>query len=457
MRPAIFTPTPDGADAYVPGHGDLSFDVDSYELTLDYTLAGNRLVGKAVIHCRIAADPAADGVQHVEFDLHHLLKVTKLSVSGARVARFGQQRSRLFIRFEKPLAPGTPFVVTVQYQGTPGPMRGLDGDAGWEELTDGVIVASQPHGSPTWFPCNDRASSKARYRFVVTTDAGYTIVANGNLERRRHAGRRATWTYDAPQAMSPYLATLQIGPYQTRELRPAPREVRLVFPPRVREEVRRAFARQVDMIDFFSRCYGEYPFDSYTAVITDDDLEIPLESQTLSTFGANFATTDWQSQRLIAHELAHQWFGNALTAASWVDIWLHEGFACYSEWLWSEESGGPSADEQAREHGGRLNRLPQDLRLHDPGPKDMFDDRVYKRGALTLHALRRLLGDELFFALLKRWVAEHRYGLVTSEEFIELAEEMSGRPLAGFFRAWLDELPLPDLPSASASVGTRLR
>lgn len=104
----------------------------------------------------------------------------------------------------------------------------------------------------------------------------------------------------------------------------------------------------------------------------------------------------WNNERLVAHELAHQWFGNSLTAATWADIWLHEGFACYSEWLWSEASGGRSADELAREHHRKLAALPQDLLLGDPGRDDMFDDRVYKRGALTLHALRALLGDRFF-------------------------------------------------------------
>ena len=184
-------------------------------------------------------------------------------------------------------------------------------------------------------------------------------------------------------------------------------------------------------------------------VVTDDDLEIPLESQTLSTFGANFATPEWDSQRLIAHELAHQWFGNAVTAAVWEDIWLHEGFACYSEWLWSEESGGPSADEMAREHWTRLAALPQDLRLHDPGEQDMFDDRVYKRGALALHALRLRMGDAAFFDLLRRWVKENSGATVTTDRFATLADEIS--PGVGALVAeWVETLPLPPLPPLAA-------
>jgi aminopeptidase N len=252
--------------------------------------------------------------------------------------------------------------------------------------------------------------------------------------------------YDQPEPMAPYLATLQIGRYDEVEVAAGPVAIRAVLPAEHHAAFAQAFARQAEMMDVFVERFGAYPFHGgYCVVIADDVLEIPLEAQGLSIFGTNHL--DGTSERLIAHELSHQWFGNSLTASHWKDIWLHEGFACYSEWIWSEDSGGPTADALAREHHARLAALPQDLVLADPGPVDMFDDRVYKRGALTLHALRLELGEAPFFALLRRWARDHQHGTVTTAAFIELVGQMAGRSLGGLFDRWLVAVELPPLTS----------
>ncbi len=199
------------------------------------------------------------------------------------------------------------------------------------------------------------------------------------------------------------------------------------------------------MLALFSDLFGPYPFRGYTLVITDDDLEIPLEAQAMSVLGANHVDGRGGSERLVAHELAHQWFGNSLTAACWQDVWLHEGFACYAEWLWSEGSGGPVAEVLAASAWLRLSGLPQDLLLADPGPDLMFDDRVYKRGALALHAVRRAVGDEVFFPLLRSWVAGHRHGSVTTQDLLDHVAAEGGAAAASLLRRWAHERQLPAL------------
>ena len=347
------------------------------------------------------------------------------------MGRWSHRSSRIRIRFRAPVLAGRELLVTIGYRGNPGTMRGPDGPAGWEELTDGVLVAAQPHGAPTWFPCNDRMADKAVYRIAVATDPAYRVVANGALVAERRAGRRVEWVYEQRRPMSTYLATLQIGRYGAERQEGGGVPSWLVGPPARMPQVRVAFADQPRMLEVFADSFGPYPFDRYTVVVADDPLEIPLESQTISTFGLNHLSRGWEAQRLIAHELAHQWFGNAVTAASLADIWLHEGFACYGEWLWSEASGRSTTDEEAERHHAVLAQRPQDLVLTDPGPHHTFDDRVYKRGALTLHALRRTVGDEVFFALLRSWVDENRYGVVTTADFEASVLDITGDAHAG--------------------------
>ncbi len=428
-----------GADPYLPGHGDVRFQVEHYDLDLQYRVHSNHLDAKA--HLRLTA---RELLPDLVLDLHSL-EVTSLLVTGAAVARWTHRSSRIRIRFRAPVEPGTELGVSVTYRGRPRPMPGPDGPTGWEELTDGVIVAAQPHGAPTWFPCNDRMADKATYRVAVRTDPGYRVVSNGTLTEQRRIGRRVKWVHEQHQPMSTYLATVQIGRYVVEEQEGGPVPSALAAPPAQMPSVRAAFADQPRMLKTFVALFGRYPFDAYTVVVADDPLEIPLESQTLSTFGTNHLDRGWEAQRLIAHELAHQWFGNTVTAASLSDIWLHEGFACYAEWLWSEAVGRTTAQEEAERHHALLARLPQDLVLTDPGAHCAFDDRVYKRGALTLHTLRRAVGDDLFFALLRAWVDIHRYGVVTTADFEELVRDETAVDPERLLGPWLRDAALPPL------------
>ncbi len=334
-------------------------------------------------------------------------------------------------------------------------MPGLDGEAGWEELADGVIVASQPHGAPSWFPCNDRPSNKATYAIEITAPSNYLVVANGVLESKRRRSAGTTWRHVEESPMATYLATVQIGRYGVVESGSSV-PIRTVHPAGKKAASGGPFARQGEMMTAFVRLFGPYPFAAYTAVITADELDIPLEAQGLAVFGSNFATEDWDSERLVAHELAHQWFGNSVTLTSWRDIWLHEGFACYAEWLWSEESGRPSAGHHAQLHWDRLSELDQDFQLGDPGPELMFDDRVYKRGALLLHALRTEVGDDRFFDVLRAWTGRYAHGSVTTDDFIALTGELCGASVGGVFDAWLREVSLP-APARRDQRGLSLR
>jgi aminopeptidase N len=426
-------------DEYLPKNGNPGYQVSSYDLDLEYKVSINRLSGSATITAM-----TLDALQNLTLDLSNALTVSKVSVNGKRAAHFSCRGGKLRIQLASKLATGAALSIVVRYGGSPRPLRSLWGDVGFEELADGVLVAGQPNGAASWFPCNDHPSAKAAFRIQISTESRYRAVANGELVSRRVRASQTVWTYEQPEPTSTYLITLQIGIYKLAPLTRTPVPIQAALPERLRRNFGHDFARQPEMMELFVELFGPYPLaNGYTIVVTDDPLEIPLEAQGISIFGANHCDGSRASERLIAHELAHQWFGNSVTARQWRDIWLHEGFACYAEWLWSEHSGGPSADELARRYHEQLRGKPQDLLLADPGPRDMFDDRVYKRGALTLHALRGRLVDENFFALLKDWTNRHRHGTVVTDDFTGLAANYSDEPLRPLWDVWLYSTQVP--------------
>ncbi|NEW47005.1 M1 family metallopeptidase [Nocardia cyriacigeorgica] len=438
-------------DEYLPQNGNRGYRVSRYELELTYKVAANRLAGRAEITA-----VTTEVRPRFAFDLSQALSVSKVLINGGKVAKYTHQHGKLVVTPQQRIPAGGLLAVTVQYSGTPRPVRGPWGEVGWEELTDGALVASQPNGAASWFPCDDHPSSKASYRISITTDTPYYALANGTLLRKQTKASQTTWVYEQSEPMSSYLATIQIGQYRKHRIGPAHGSVPMhaLVPSRLRGNFDHDFARQPRMLEVFTEKFGPYPFEAYTVVVTDDDLEIPIEAQGISIFGANHCDGRRGAERLVAHELAHQWFGNSLTIRQWRDIWLHEGFACYAEWIWSEESGGPTADQLARAARHNLARQPQDIIVGDPGPTSMFDDRVYKRGALCLHTLRLELGDTIFFELLREWTVRYRHASVTTEEFTDLAGHYSLVPLRSLWDSWLLAEPLPQLPpSGGMSTG----
>lgn len=429
------------ADPYAPQSGDTSYDVRSYDLALSYRVRTNRLEGVATI-----AAVAREALSSFSLDLVGL-RTSRVRVNGS-AARFSAAPHALRVTPATPLPAGEPFEVEVAYAGAPAPRRSRWGTVGWEELTDGAIVAGQPIGAPTWFPCNDRPDDRARMRMQITVDDGYTVAATGVTGATTRRGGRLTTVFTSDVPTATYLAAVHVGRYRTRPLAGSGVDVvpavSVTAPPALAAASDRAFATVPAMLRLFDRLFGPYPQEACSLVVTADELEIPLEAQGLAVFGMNHLVP--AAQRLVAHELAHQWFGNSVGLARWSDIWLNEGFACYAEWLWSQESGGADVETCVAEYYARLAAKPRDLLLVDPGPDDMFDDRVYKRGALALHAVRRALGDAAFFGLLREWTSAHRHSLVTTDDFRRAVEHAGGAGAAAVLSAWIDRMPLPPRP-----------
>ncbi len=440
MTPARATGARTAGDPYLPGSGNGGYTVEHYDLDLRYRVTTNRLDGRATITAT-----ATERLDVFSLDLSRL-RVARVKLEGRRGTGFTQAPGKLAIRPTAAIAAGERFVLSVDYAGSPAPRASAWGEVGWEELTDGALVAAQPSGAPTWFPCNDHPSSKARYDIRIASEAAYTVVCNGTLAATRITSGMRHWHYRQDEPTATYLATVQVGRYELGSADLGGTPGTLAYPPALRERVLGDLSTLPAMVAFFADRFGPYPFPGYTIVVTDDELEIPLEAQGLAIFGANHMDGAHGSERLVAHELAHQWFGNSVGLSAWRDIWLNEGFACYAEWLWWEHTGNGSAEGHAKRYRRLLSTQPADIVIGDPGPARMFDDRVYKRGALTLHALHTTIGDDGFFRLVRAWTDQHRHGTATTDDFRALAATFTDVPLDGLFEAWLFGTALPRLP-----------
>jgi aminopeptidase N len=432
-------------DPFFPLAGNGGYDVRHYSLFIRYDQPANELDGFTLIRAR-----ATQNLHRFNLDLRDFLAVSRVTVNGHRASFFQEKGQELVISPRPKLKAGRTFFVTVEYSGQPQPVVDPDESIeGWIPTDDGAFVVNEPQGSPGWYPVNDTPRDKALYDFRVSVPAGKTVMANGELVSQRTRGGWTTWHWSENSPMAPYLATATNGTFltefyeanglamydavdpNTRRLRTDPPNPALAF---------ERLDPQPEIISFFSELYGPYPFTTGGGIIDwAPDVGYALESQTR----ANYHRIPGEST--VVHEIAHQWFGNAVTLAYWPDIWLNEGFATWSEWIYDERHGGPTAQEAHDERCAIPEGTEEFTDLWFPapaalnGPAELFHTPVYDRGAMTLQALRRLVGDATFFRIIRAWYSENRYGNVTTADFIALAERESGQQLDGFFHVWLYE------------------
>ena len=225
-------------------------------------------------------------------------------------------------------------------------------------------------------------------------------------------------------------------------------------PPSVGEIAQGALARQPEITTFLEGYFGDYPFKESGGIVDDEPLGFALENQTRPIYGTVFFTDPISADLVVVHELAHQWVGNSLTIQRWQHIWLNEGWATYTEWLWSEREGLGTVQENFDFWYEVFTDVPEfwEVVIGDPGPDALFDFAIYIRGAMTLHELRLEIGDEAFFRLAEQWASANAGELVTTREFIRMAERISGQQLDDFFETWLF---VPEQPAVAGAATLR--
>jgi aminopeptidase N len=421
--------SPGLGDPFFKLAGNGGYDVAHYGLTLDYEHATGRLDGTAVISAR-----ATQSLARFDLDLRGF-RVSQLLVDG-RPAGYRRAGQELIVTPRQELRAGSDFTVLVRYAGVPEVIIDPDDSIeGWVPTADGAFVVGEPQGAPGWFPANDNPRDKATFDMAITVPDGITAMGNGVLAGRSSRHGRTTWVWHEDDPMATYLATASNGIFNLTQTRAGAVPVYLAVDPSQAADADPIVAEVPDIVRFFSALYGPYPFNAAGAIVDDaPDVGYALESQTKPNFDSA------PDETTLVHELAHQWFGDAVTLRQWPDIWLHEGFAEWSEWIWAEHHGGPTAQESFNEV---FNDEANADVIWDPPPgrvpsaAELFSDSVYDRGAMTLQALRVEVGDATFFRILRDWFAQHRNGNVTTAQFIDLAERDSHRNLGRFFYIWL--------------------
>jgi aminopeptidase N len=436
-------------DSLYPNFGNGGYDVQHYmlDLTVNNVVASN-LDGITTVKARATQNLDRFNLDFIGFE------ITKIMVNG-QPADFRRSRQELTIIPSTALAENETFTVEVQYQGSPEEMDSvaLPIQTGWVTFDGGSFVLSEPDGAASFFPVNDHPLDKATYTFRVTVPKPYEVAANGVLTDTIDNGKTATFIFEVRDPMASYLATVNIDEFDV-ETSQAENGVpiRNYYSTGLPEDIRKPFEHQDEMLVYFSDIFGPYPFEVYGALVIDTEFGAALENQTMSIFGIDMVDPNHlvDTQQVIAHELAHQWFGDSISLADWRDIWLNESFATYAQGLWTERTEGREAlDEWIKEvYGFVLENHEHMSPPGEPSADELFNPGVYSWGALSLHALRLEVGDEVFFQILKSYQEKHKGGNATTADFIAVAEEVSGKELSAFFDSWLyseDLAPIPAL------------
>ena len=432
---------------------DRKVDFKHLKLEIDVDLKAKILKGS----CTHQFEVVAEEVGELIFDAIDLV-IHKVSVSGKSVL-FDQDDKKVQIFLKRKLRRGDKSSVTLTYS-VREPRAGLyfiaptkhELSRPWQLWTQG-----QDQDNRYWIPCHDSPNQKTSTEMVVTVDSSYKAISNGRLvsEKLSKDKKKRTFHWDQKIPHSSYLITLCVGDFVVlKDFWTNSQKNKIpvdYYTLKGREkETKLAFGKTPKMIDFFSKKIGvEYPYEKYAQIVAWDFIYGGMENtsattQTEYTLHPESVELDYSSEYLVAHELAHQWFGDLLTCKEWSHAWLNEGFATYFESLWTKFEHG--TDEAQYERFG----FEKSYKLEDSGsyrrpvvtnvflsPSDIFDRHLYEKGARILHMLRKMVGDKNWWKAIRLYVTTHRENTVETVDLQRAFEKVTGLSLSWFFDQWV--------------------
>lgn len=441
-------------DPYYPTAGNGGYQVESYDVTLTYRPAGNDLTATAVVTAEVT-EPG--GLTAFNLDLQPTMTVTAATIetgsgTGSGVGQAGPARythtgAELTLTPAAQLEPGSRFIATIDYDGSPGVIVGGTsglGDGGWYRTSGGgAIAAGEPFSASAYFPVNEHPSDPATFRFTITVPDGWDAAAAGDRVTDSLPAAPVgmhTVRYEQPVPVPAFLTTVIVDRLTFVEDSSGAVPILNVF---TQAGLRAAdLARRTpQVLQVLADRFGPYPFASYGGIYTGESLSFALETVGRPIYA------DWVDLDTVIHETAHQWFGNAVPIANWADICLSECFASYAPWLYAEEVDGADLDQEFRRELAR--RAGQEdfwpIPLVDMGAGNEFTS-VYRRGPLALHALRREIGEAPFASLLRDWVTDRTGKPSSFADFAAAVDRAAGRDMTPFLDAWFRGTTVPPEP-----------
>ncbi len=424
--------------------GDEKIDITYYKLDLNVSYSSKYLKGKVTVKGKSVYDLLTS----FSLDLSSGFKINYVLSNSISVQYSLDNSNRLNISLEKNYTRGEEFIVEVSYEGKPASSGGIGGSFVFDNTPAGdpvIWTLSQPYGSRDWWPCKDTPADKADSSDVwITADQFFTSVSNGVLKDViNNSDGTKTYKWHNSYPIANYLISIALSNYELHQnyyqsssgnLLPI---TNFVYNGNV-EKYKHVLNLVPKMIEIFAEKFGEYPFIKEKYGHAECDFGGGMEHQTCTSLGSF-------SENVIAHELAHQWFGDMVTCKDWNNIWLNEGFASYSECIYREEIYGKEdfkkyvsnfMNNYAVYAGGSIY-IPDNY-LNNIGY--VFDSRrTYKKAAIVLHMLRGIIGDDKFFETLKAYAKEPgiTYNTASTEDFKRVAEKVSGQDLDYFFDQWI--------------------
>jgi aminopeptidase N len=428
---------PGAGDPYYPLDGNGGYDVQHYDLAIRYTPGSDALAGVVTIR-----SVATQRLSAFNLDLDGLT-IRSITVDG-RAAQWSRAGTELTVTPRRPLDNRHVFETRIVYDGVPKVIHDPDlGDGGAFTTDDGVIILGEPDVAQAWFPSDDHPSDKASFSIALTVPKGLQAISNGVPAGHATSRGWTTWRWEQREPMATYLAMAAVGTFDVTAYRKDGIQfldaIDPALPTATYDRVASSFAREPEILRFLSGYFGPYPFRAAGGIVdADGEWDYALENESRPIYTPQDFRTQAGGDSVVVHELTHQWYGDSVSVEHWQDIWLNEGFATYAEWLWSEHEGlGTVQQAFDKLYATPATSSLWTSKVADPGPPNLFVGAVYNRGAMTLQALRKAVGDKAFFRILRSWAQAHRGGNGSTAQFIALAEHVSGRNLGALFTTWL--------------------